>query len=87
MLDFQKTIDATQGKIFSLRFKKKDGSFRTMSCRLNVQKYLKGGSLNYDPQAHKILVVFDMNKKEYRSVSLDSIISLKVDNQEYCYGD
>ena len=34
--------EKVQGKIFSVSFIKKDGTERTMICRLGVQKYLSG---------------------------------------------
>jgi len=35
-------ILATNGKTFGVKFIKKDGSLRTMSCRLGVKKGVKG---------------------------------------------
>ena len=36
-----------QGKIFTAKFVKKDGEFRTINCRFGVKKHLKGGR-NYN---------------------------------------
>ena len=64
-----------KGKIFSVSFIKKDGTERTMVCRLGVQKYLSGGKSVNDPNKH--LTVFDMQKKAYRNVALETIYKLR----------
>ena len=67
--------DKVQGKIFSVSFIKKDGTERTMVCRLGVQKHLTGGKNVNDPSQH--LTVFDMHKKAYRNVALGTIYRLR----------
>mgnify|MGYP003654551155 CR=1 FL=1 len=67
--------DKVQGKIFSVSFIKKDGTERTMVCRLGVQKHLTGGKNVNDPSQH--LTVFDMHKKAYRNVALGTIYQLR----------
>ena len=64
-----------KGKIFSVSFIKKDGTERNMLCRLGVQKYLTGGKSVNDPS--KYLTVFDMQKKAYRNVALETIYRLR----------
>ena len=59
------------GKFFSARFVKKDGSTRDMVCRLGVTKHLKGGTSNLDP--NKYLVVWDAQKREYRSINVETV--------------
>ena len=46
---------------FSVTFQKKDGSTRNMVCRRNVQKYLAGGEMKYDPRERNLLTVWDCN--------------------------
>lgn len=66
------------GKRFELVFRKKDDTIRTMICTRDVgiipiTKLPKGtGSPNY-----KSLPVFDLEKQDWRSFSIDSLISLK----------
>ena len=67
--------EKVQGKIFSVSFIKKDGTERTMVCRLGVQKHLTGGKNVNDPSQH--LTVFDMHKKAYRNVALGTIYRLR----------
>lgn len=72
-------IKSCQQKIFSIDFEKEDGSARHMVCRLNVQKYLKGGDLPYNPATHNVVVVFEIgpDKQHYRAVRLDRINHFK----------
>tara|TARA_Y100000034_G_scaffold36178_1_gene44509 strand:- start:37 stop:390 length:354 start_codon:yes stop_codon:yes gene_type:complete len=73
-------IRASQGRIFGVTFiKRTDGELRTMSARLGVKSYLKGGTLNYDPSAKKLLIVFDMKAQGYRAIPLDSIMRIRLD--------
>jgi hypothetical protein len=67
--------EKVQGKIFSVSFIKKDGTERNMVCRLGVQKHLSGGKSVNNP--NKYLTVFDMQKKAYRNVALETIYRLR----------
>jgi hypothetical protein len=71
------------GKIFSVEFIKKDGTIRRMTCRFEVKKYLKGGSLAYDAASLNYLTVFDMEKKEYRTVNLNTLQKLTFEGNTY----
>lgn len=64
-------------KFFTVEFLKKDGSKRKMLCKLGVKKHLKGGKLGYDADKVNNLIVFDVNKKAYRTVNLDTLKKLK----------
>jgi hypothetical protein len=64
-------------KIFSAKFVKKDGSIRDIHCRLNVKKYLKGGSKRYDTDSYNYLTVYDLKKKAYRTINLNNLIEIK----------
>jgi len=66
---------ATKGRFFSVRFVKLDGSERAMVCRLGVKCYLKGGELSYNPDEHNHIITWDCNKKAYRTIPLDRLIS------------
>lgn len=66
------------GKIFSANFTKKDGTERTMVCRTGVSKDLKGKGLGYDAKAKRNLIVFDMNKGDYRTISVDRLNWVKI---------
>lgn len=64
-------------KFFSVIFTKKNGEMRKMTARLGVKKHLKGGQMKHNPDELNHLVVFDMAKKEYRTINIDTLIELK----------
>lgn len=76
-------IRGTGGRIFTALFKKKDGTMRTMNCRLGVTSHLKGGELKFNPDDYKLMVVFDVQKKEYRMINLASLRRLRVNGAKY----
>ena len=71
-------IYKTNGKIFSAVFIKKDGEKRKMNCRRGVAKYVKGVGLKFKPEEHNLLGVFDMHKKAYRFINLETLIQIKM---------
>lgn len=74
----------TRGKIFTVTFiERKDGSNRIMTCRLGVKKYLKGGTLPYDPVEKNLIPVFDIKIKQYRMINIDGLTSLTWGRQIY----
>jgi hypothetical protein len=75
------TLKVNNGQIFGVQFFKKDGSLRDMVARLGVTKHLKGGVKNYNPEDFNLITAFDMQKKEYRSISINTLTQLKVDGQ------
>ena len=81
--DVVKVVNSSKGKFFSAVFIKKDGTPRTMNCRLGVKKYLKGGKLRFSPSKKGLIVVFDRDKKEYRMININTTQSLKVNGKEY----
>ena len=74
----KKYIYATNGKIFSAVFTKKDGEKRTMVCRQGVAKYVKGVGLKFKPEERSLIGVFDMHKKAYRFINVKTLEQLKV---------
>lgn len=62
--------------IFGITFIKKDGTTRHMSARLGVKSHLRGGDKSYSDEEKNIITVFDMNKKSYRGVRLDSVVEI-----------
>ncbi len=67
-----------QGKIFTAKFVKKDGEFRTINCRLGVKKHLKGGR-NYNVDDANI-TVFDLKNKGYRNIPVQRLVELNCGN-------
>lgn len=77
----RKILESTNGRTFTVHFVKKDGTVRKINCRTNVRKYLKGGESTIAGKPN-LLSVFDMQKKAYRCINLDTIIDAKVDGVE-----
>jgi hypothetical protein len=69
-------IQSTNGKFFTAVFRKKDGTLREMNCRLGVVKHLKGGE-NTKAHLDQYINVFDAQKGAYRTINLDTLISIK----------
>lgn len=74
-------VTQSKGKFLTVVFYKKDGSIRSMNCRLGVTKHLKGGECTLDRS--KFLIVYDMLKKGYRAIDKDSIISVSIGGSIY----
>jgi len=71
-------IDNTKGKFFSISFiKRTNGAQRRMLARIGVKKGIKGVGLSYNPLDRDLMVVWDRVKKQFRMVSLDSVIHFK----------
>ena len=77
------TLKINNGQIFGVQFVKKDGTIRDMVARLGVTKHLKGGEKRYNPADYNLISAFDMQKKEYRSISIDTLTQLKIDGQVF----
>ena len=76
-------IYATNGKIFSAVFVKKDGEKRKMVCRQGVYKYVKGVGLKFKPEERGLIGVFDMHKKAYRFINVKTLEQIKVGGIQY----
>jgi hypothetical protein len=64
-------------RMFSVTFIKKDGSLRRMVARLGVRKGVKGIGMSFNPSDKGLMVVFDMHKREFRMINLETIVELK----------
>lgn len=73
-------IIEANGRIFSARFIKADGTSRTINCRVGVKKFLKGAGKSHPKH---LLNVYDMNNKGYRYVNLDTLESAQIDGKQY----
>ena len=73
-------------KFFTVEFKKKNGELRKMNCRLKVTKHLKGGSKSFSDDDYNYLTVYDLHKKGYRTVNINTLTSLKFKGQEHING-
>jgi len=81
-MNIKSKILSTNGKFFTVQFIKKNGDLRRMVARIGVKKYLKGGenpAKNYD----NLIVVFDVQKRAYRMINLDTLINFKCGKESY----
>jgi hypothetical protein len=70
-------ILGNQGKIFTVTYKKKDGTIRKLNGRLGVhfgKKLAKPTTSNH----YQYIVVYDMQKKAYRNVNVTTVQSVKM---------
>ena len=67
------------GKIFNVKFIKKNGELRDMTARMGVKKHHINTPSIPSTTSHipKYLTVFDMKISEYRNVNVDAIIDFK----------
>ena len=71
--------DLAGGTIFSVDFEKRDGSLRTMTCRMDVQKGVKGTGEGWRRGDERPLrTVYDMKAAGFRTVPTDRVIRIKV---------
>jgi len=77
-----KIINDTNGKIFAVKFTKKNGDIRVMLARLGVQKDLKGGN-NGASEKNGLITVWDMVAKGYRMINLETLITLNASGERY----
>ena len=69
-------------KIYYATFVKKNGEVRTIHGRLGVKKDLVGKGLKYDAEGGGNLLVWDKKLDEYRTISLDRLITLRYNKKE-----
>jgi hypothetical protein len=75
-------------QFFSVTFiKKTDGSTREMVCRKGVSKFVKGGSLAYNPTQKGLVGVWGANtdqpEKAYRMINLAGLLSVKMNGNTF----
>jgi hypothetical protein len=71
------------GRIFSVEFiKRTDGRVRRMVGRTRVTSAGTGPS-SYDPDAHGLLIVYDLHAGGFRTVPADQVIRVKHHGQQY----
>jgi len=83
----QLTELVNNGQIFGVSFiKRTTGELRTMSARLGVKKFLRGGQLSYSPAEKQLLTVFSMKDQGYRCIPLDAIQRVSVGGETFAMG-
>jgi hypothetical protein len=63
------------GRFFSAEFIKKDGTTRKIVARSGVRKYLRPNAKpqTYDPRERGYFPVYDLQKKDYRLLNIQTI--------------
>jgi hypothetical protein len=73
----------SKGKIMTIAYRKKDGTLRTINTRTGVKKDITGKGLTYNPDEYGYVILWDLNKKAYRTVNLDTVTTLKGGGEIY----
>jgi hypothetical protein len=78
-------ITQSNGLIFSSVFIKKDGTHRLMNARLKVTKGLKKDPKPrpYEPSKYNLICVYDMQKKNYRMININTLQTLIINKNIY----
>jgi hypothetical protein len=77
-------IEGLKGKILGITFTKKDGSVRNINGIYGVNRALKGGEFKGDPNTY--IVIYDLNKRDYRSVNRFTISEVRYGRYVYRKG-
>lgn len=59
----------SKGKIMTVAYKKKNGQIRVLNARTGVKSNITGKGLAYDPEKYGYVIVWDMQKRNYRTVN------------------
>ena len=70
-------IAATAGRFFACEFVRKDGTRRVMIARVGVRRYVTGAGLKFNPAERGLAVVWDAQRRGYRMINLNSLLSLR----------
>ena len=76
-------IHKENGRFVSVDYFKEDGSLRTLTGRLGVKAYLKGGLNTVERADRPYLTMFDIQLLQYRTVNLSTVIAMRCNNIIY----
>tara|TARA_R110001606_G_scaffold206423_1_gene354137 strand:- start:22 stop:354 length:333 start_codon:yes stop_codon:yes gene_type:complete len=77
-------IKESKGKIFSTSFIKKDNTIRTLTSRIGKQyKSKTGKAAPYKAQDYNLIPLYDMRKKAFRMLNLNTLITLSINKEKY----
>lgn len=80
-----KDIERTNGKFFTVKFIKKDGTLRKMTCRTGVSKGVTGKGLAFEPKEKGLRVVWAADAQNYRMINLSTVVEIKCNNIRTIY--
>lgn len=79
-------IKKSKGKFFTVEFvKRTTGEIRKMNCRTGVSKGVTGVGKLYEPEEKGLITVWDTQAKNFRSISLEGIITVTSQGVEWRY--
>lgn len=78
-------IDRTNGKFFTIKFIKKDGTLRKMTCRTGVSKGVTGKGLSFEPKEKGLKVVWSTDAEGYRMINLAQVTEITFDGKTTTY--
>lgn len=68
-------IEATNGRFFTIVYRKRDDTIRNINCRTGVVRYVKGTGL---PRKNAgLITIYDVKLKGYRSININRIVAMK----------
>jgi hypothetical protein len=80
-------IDRTNGKFFTVKFIKKDGTLRRMTCRTGVSKGVTGKGLAFEPKEKGLKVVWSTDAEGYRMINLASVTEITFNKTTTTYNN
>jgi len=85
MITKEEIKDLLKRKIVNVKFKKKDGSERTMKCTLlsDLVPVYEKKTERTRPENEGALAVWDLEKEAFRSFKIDSVIDYQVLEEGY----
>ena len=80
-------IKGSGGQFVSVEFIKKNGDIRKLNGRMGVHSSknapLKNIGLAYNPNDYGLVSIFDVQKKAYRMINLNTLSKLKMKGETY----
>ena len=76
-------IKESKGKIFSTTFVKKDNTIRTLTSRTGKQYTPTGKAAPYKAEEFNMMPLYDMRKKAFRMLNLNTLITLSINKEKY----
>ena len=77
-------IKQSKGLIFSTTYIKKDNTIRTLTSRTGKQYTSKTNrSAPYKAEQYNLMPLYDMRKKAFRMLNLNTLITLSINKEKY----
>ena len=76
-------IKDSKGKIFSTTFIKKDNTIRTLTSRTGKRYTPTGKKAPYKAENYNLIALYDMRKKAFRMLNLNTLITLSINKEKY----